>query len=212
MVLFIAVLLAVSGCIEVRDPPPHGDFTIEVDSEGMFFVPDEGGELEGPKAHAETDLHHQHPDYSWDIEGAGEFPDRKVELPATTVAVRTATYDLEYYEQHQWVPVLVATLPDLTGIYFVVGNGTQLDENLTIEEGLDIETGPSLLELRVDDNGAVMEFSGRLSDGIAVNVSLEEGAPNSTAYVLGVLVTSGDIHDEVAGSVAIHRTLLNRCM
>ncbi len=199
----VALLLAVSGCIEVKDPPPHGDFTIEVDSEGMFFVPDEGGELEGPRADVETDLHDEHPEYSWDIEGVGEFPGRKVEVPPTTVGLRTATYDLEYYEQHQCVPVFVATLPDLTGIYFVVGNATQLDENLTIEEGLEIEMGPSLIEHHVDDNGAVMEFSGRLSDGIAVNVSLEEGAPNSTAYVTAILVSSGDIQDEEVGSIAI---------
>ena len=200
----VALLLATAGCIEVKDPPPVGEFTIEVESEGIFFVPASGGLLEGPHAPVETELHHQHPNYSWDIEGVVEYEGAEVDVPATSVAVRKASYDLEYYEQWQHMPMFVTTLPDLTGIYFVVGNGTQLDENLTMDYELDVEIGPSLIEHHVDEMGAVMEFSGRLSDGIALNISLNESAPNETSYVLGLTLHSGGLEEEVAGSVAIY--------
>jgi len=198
------MLLATAGCIEVKDPPPAGEFTIDVESEGIFFVPASGGLLEGPHAHTETELHHDHPDYSWEIDGAGEFEGAEVDLPATSVALRKASYDLEYYEQSQHMPMFVTTLPDLTGVYFVVGNGTQLDENLTMDYDLEVEMGPSLIEHHVDEVGGIMEFTGSLSDGIALNISLNESAPNETSYVLGLMLYSGELDEEVAGSVAIY--------
>ncbi len=204
LVSAVAILLATAGCIEVKDPPPAGEFTIDVESEGIFFVPANGGLLEGPHAHVETELHHDHPNYTWDIDGAGEFEGAEVDLPATSVALRKASYNLEYYEQWQHMPMFVTTLPDLTGIYFVVGNGTQLDENLTMDFELDVEMGPSLIEHHMDEMGAVMEFSGRLSDGIALNISLNESAPNETTYVFGITLYSGELEKEVAGSVAIY--------
>lgn len=210
LVSTVALLLATSGCIEVKDPPPAGKFIIDVESEGIFFVPASGGLLEGPHAHVETDLHHEHPDYSWDIDGVGEFEGAEVDVPATSVAVRKASYNLDYYEQSQHMPMLVTTLPDLTGIYFVVGNGTQLDENLTMDYELEVEMGPSLIEHHVDEMGAVMEFSGRLSDGIALNISLNGSAPNETSYVLGITLYSGELDEEVGGSVAIYPGEMHR--
>jgi len=210
LVATVALLLATAGCIEVKDPPPAGPFVIEVESEGIFFVPASGGILEGPHAHVESDLHHQHPNYTWEIEGVGEFEGSDVDVPATSVAVRRALYNLEYYDQEQDMPMFVTTLPDLTGIYFVVGNGTQLDENLTMDYELDVEMGPSLFEHHVDEMGAVLEFSGRLSDGIALNISLNESAPNETSYVLGLTLYSGELDEERAGSVAIHPGEMHR--
>ena len=204
MVSTVALLLATAGCIEVKDPPPAGEFTIDVESEGITFVSASGGLLVGSHAHVETELHHEHPNYSWDIDGVGEFEGAEVDVPATSVGLRKASYDLEYYELWQHMPMLVTTLPDLTGIYFVVGNGTQLDENLTMDYELDVEMGPSLVEHHVDEMGAIMEFSGRLSDGIALNISLNGSAPNETSYVLGITLYSGELDEEVAGAVAIY--------
>lgn len=208
----MVLLLATTGCIEVKEKPPQGSFTIDVESEAMFFVPATGGELMGPEATVETDLHEEEPQYAWDIEGVGDYEGAEVDVPATSVGVRPATYDLEYFGEVRHVPVFVTTLPTLSGIYLVVGNGTQLEENDSVRAPLEVQPGDGLTELHADQAGTVLEFAGRLSEGIAVNVTLPQTASNSTTYVLGLMVHSSPLEDDVGCSVAIHPGQVHRLL
>lgn len=208
MLLSLAVVLTLlaSGCIEVKDKPPHGEFTMELHSNEMFFVPDGGGELEGAHAHVDTDLHHEHPEYSWNITGLTTLKGSKVDVPPTGQGMRKADYVLEYYEQHNQTSVLLSTVPNLSGIYFAVGNGTGLMAHEDDEHsGVNVEMGPALTTIASDDTGQVMEFSGRLSDGISVNVTMDHEGGNSTSYVLGVWVQTVSSTDLVSESLKIFK-------
>ena len=214
MVLMVAIALIVAsaGCLEVKEKPPVGSFTIMVDSEGILYVPASGGRLVGPEAEVETDLHEEEPHYSWAIEGVGEYEGAEVDLPSTDVGLRPATYNVEYFEQERHVPLFVATLPTLSGIYIAVANGTQLEENASTKAELHLEPGKGLLELQADDAGSVLEFAGRLSEGIAFNITLPDTATNATSYVLGIRVHSAPVEEDLGGSIAIHPGQVHRLL
>ncbi|MHC4781327.1 MAG: hypothetical protein ACYTFG_22355, partial [Planctomycetota bacterium] len=92
--LVVALLTATAGCIEVKEKPPRGPFTIELESEEMFFVAETDGALEGPHGHLETEIPHAHEGYAWDIEGLGEYEGAEVELADHAPGVRKASYDI----------------------------------------------------------------------------------------------------------------------
>jgi hypothetical protein len=207
MVVSLVVLLLLSsvGCIEVKDKPPQGPFVIELDSEEMFFVDDSGGHLEGPHAHVETEIAHAHEEYAWDIEGLGEFEGAEVELPAHDVGVRKASYNIHFIDQENHTGLSVATVPDLSGIYFVIGDGIGLEHGDHSEQTLDLEVTPgiNLTEVSSHEGWTILEYAGRLSDPMVVKLVYANNKEGTVTYLVGTHVKSGEVLEEDVGSLRI---------
>ncbi|NIP35883.1 MAG: hypothetical protein GWN39_13085, partial [Thermoplasmata archaeon] len=206
VVSLVAVLLLSSvGCIEVKDKPPQGPFVIELDTEEMFFIDDSGGHLEGPHAHVETEIAHAHEEYAWDIEGLGEFEGAEVELPAHEVGVRKASYNIHFIDQENHTGLSVATVPDLSGIYFVIGDGIGLEEGDHDEQTLDLEVTPgvNLTEVSSHEGWSILEYAGRLSDPWGVMLFHNYSNTGNVTYLVGTHVKSGDVLEEDVGSIRI---------
>jgi len=204
--LVMALLTATAGCIEVKEKPAKGPFTIELDSPEMFFVDETDGVLVGPHGHLETDIPHAHEGYAWDIEDLGEFPGAEVELPNHAPGVRKASYNIHFFDEENHTGLSVATVPDLSGIYFAIGDGTGLatKDNSTHSPVFDMEWGPNLTEVHADDHGAIMEFAGRLSDPMTLRLRLNDSTTEPSVYLVGVHVKSGDLLEEDVGSIRIN--------
>ncbi|UCC92775.1 MAG: hypothetical protein JSW25_08945 [Thermoplasmata archaeon] len=205
LTLVVALIVATAGCIEVKEKPPRGPFHIEVESEEMFFMDDSGGPLVGPHGHVETDIPHAHEEYAWDIEDLGEFEGAEVDLPAHDVGVRKASYNIHFIDQENHTGLSVATVPDLSGIYFVIGDGIGLaaDDDDTQTLDLQVLKGENLTEISSHDGWTIMEYAGRLSDPMVVNLHHDESNEGNVTYLVGIHVTSGDLILEDVGSVRI---------
>jgi hypothetical protein len=206
MTLAVALLVATAGCIEVKEKPPEGPFTIELEMEEMFFVDESNGILEGPHGLLETEIPHAHEGYAWDIEGLGEFEGTEVELPSHTPGVRKASYNIHFLEEENHTGLSVATVPDLSGIYFAIGDGIGLEEGDDDTQTLDLELdwGQDLTEIASDDGWTLLEFAGRLSEPMVVNVVHNFSNAGTVTYLVGVHVKSGDILVEDVGSIKIN--------
>ena len=204
--LVMALLIATAGCIEVKEKPPQGPFTIEFDSEEMFFVDETDGVLVGPHGHLETDIPHAHEGYAWDIEGLGEFEGAEVELPDHAPGVRKASYNTHFFEEEIHTGLSVATVPDLSGIYFVIGDGIGLEEGDDDTQTLDleIEAGQNLTEVASDDGWTLLEYTGRLSEPMGMEVFHNFSNTGTVTYMVGIHVKSGDILEEDVGSIRIN--------
>lgn len=205
LTLVVVLLFAIAGCIEVKDKPPRGPFTIEVESEEMFFVDDSGGTLHGPHGTLETEIVHHHEEYAWDIEGLGEFEGAEVDLPAHDVGVRKASYNVHFIDQENHTGLSVATVPDLSDIYFVIGDGIGLEEGDNSTETLDLELlwGQNLTEVSSGEGSTILEYTGRLSEPMIVSVLHNFSIIGSMTYLVGVHVKSGDLLEEDVGSIVI---------
>jgi hypothetical protein len=203
--LVVVLIISTTGCIEVKEKPPQGPFTIEVDSEEVYFVDEAGGHLEGPHAHVETEIAHAHEEYSWDIEGLGEFEGSEVELPAHDVGVRKASYDIHFIDQENHMGLSVATVPDLSGIYFVIGDGIGLEEGDDDTQTLDLEImhGPNMTQVSSGDGWTIMEYTGRISEPMTLSLHHNLSNEGNVSYLVGVHVKSGDILEEDMGSIRI---------
>ena len=202
----VVVLLAVTaGCIEVKEKPPHGPFTIDLHTEVMHFVGASGGILEGPHGHVETEIAHAHEGYAWDIEGLGEFEGAEVELPDHEVGVRKASYDVHFLEEENHTGTAVATVPDLSGIYFVIGDGIGLEHGDEDDQTLDLELryGPNLTEVSADEGWTILEHGGRLSEPMVVELKHNNSNTGNVTYLVGIHVKSGDLLEEDIGSIRI---------
>jgi len=202
----VLLIVATAGCIEVKEKPPKGPFAIDMESEEMFFVDDSGGLLVGPHGHVETDIAHVHEEYAWDIEELGEFPGAEVELPAHDVGVRKASYNIHFIDQENHTGTSVATVPDLSGIYFIIGDGIGLEEgdNGTGTLDLELRMGQNLTEIASDDGWTIMEYTGRLSDAMTVRLAHNGSNDGTVTYLVGIHVKSGDLLEEDVGSIRIN--------
>ena len=207
LVLLIAMNLVVAGCIEVKDPPEEGEFTIELDSPAMLFVPEAGGHLEGAHAHTETELHDEHLKYFWHVEGLEELEGPEASLPATDVGVRRAEYRLEYYEQEEHLNLSVVTVPSGEGVFLAFADGNLLEggPNGTATPGLTFEVGENLTVLHTDEVGTVWKFNESLDEeDVVLNVFLDENASRRASYVVGIHIIEGS-HEEIHnGSIVIY--------
>ncbi len=203
--LVVALLFITSGCIEAKEKPPRGPFTIELDSPELFFVDETEGILEGPHAHVETEIAHAHEGYAWDIEGLGEFEGAEVELPDHDPGVRKASYDIHFLEEENHTGLSVATVPDLSGFYLVIGDGIGLAEGDDDDQTLDLEMswGQNLTPVASGEGWAIREYAGRLSDPMRVELMHNYSNTGNVTYLVGVHVKSGDILEEDIGSLRI---------
>jgi hypothetical protein len=201
----VAIMFVTAGCIEVKEKPPRGSFTLEVEAEEMFFMDDSGGLLEGPHGHLDTEIAHAHEEYVWDIEDLGEFEGSEVDLPYHDTGVRPASYNIHFLEEENHTGLAVATVPDLSGIYFVIGDGTGLatDDNSTHTPVFDMEWGQNLTEVHSDVHGTIMEYGGRLSEAMTVGIALNDSTEEPSVYMVGIHVKSGDLLEEDIGSLKI---------
>lgn len=206
LTLVVVLLFATAGCIEVKDKPPQGPFTIEVESEEMFFVDDSGDTLHGPHGHLETEIAHHHEEYAWDIEGLGEFEGAEVDLPTHDVGVRKASYNVHFIDQENHTGLSVATVPDLSGIYFIIGDGTGLEEgdDSTETPVFDMLWGSNLTQVQSDERGTIMEFAGRLSEPMTLKLGHFSSTAEPSVYLVGIHVKSGDLLEEDTGSIRIN--------
>lgn len=206
VILVVTLLSATAGCIEVKDKPPQGEFTISLVTKEILFVDASGGTLHGPHAEVETEIPHAHTGYEWDIEGLGEFEGADAELPAHTQGVRLASYDVHFIDQSNHTGVALATVPDLSGIYMVFADGTSLDPeaNASDHPVFDLEWGDDLEEVYEGEEGVIREYTGRLSEPMTLTVSLNESSVGSGVYMLGFHVRSGELLVERIASVRIN--------
>ena len=205
LTLVVVLLFATAGSIEAKEKPPQGPFTIEVESEEMFFVDDSGDTLHGPHGHLETEIAHHHEEYAWDIEGLGEFEGAEVDLPTHEVGVRKASYNVHFIDQENHTGLSIATVPDLSGIYFVFGDGTGLEEgdDSTHTPVFEMIWGSYMTQVQSDERGTIMEFAGRLSEPMTLRLRLDESVTEPSVYLVGIHVKSGDHLVEDTGSIRI---------
>jgi hypothetical protein len=201
----VLLIVATAGCIEVKEKPPNGPFTIDMESEEMFFVDATGGLLVGPHGHVETDIAHHHEEYAWDIEGLGEFPGAEVDLPAHDVGMRKASYNIHFIDQENHTGLSVATVPDLSGIYIVIGDGIGLEEGDNGTETLDLELrwDLNLTEVGSGEGWTILEYAGRLSEPMVVGILHNFSNSGNVTYLVGIHVKSGDLLEEDVGSIRI---------
>ena len=206
LTLVVVLLFATAGCIEAKEKPPQGPFTIELESEEMFFVDDSGGILHGPHGHLETEIAHHHEEYAWDIEGLGEFEGAEVDLPTHEVGVRKASYNVHFIDQENHTGLSIATVPDLSGIYFVIGDGIGLEEGDNNTDALDLEIrwGQNLTEVSSSEGWTVLEYTGRLSEPMHVGIKHNFSNQGTVTYLVGIHVKSGDLLEEDIGSIRIN--------
>jgi hypothetical protein len=202
--LVVMLLISTAGCIEVKEKPPQGPFTIELVSQVMYFVPETGGQLDGPHATVDTEIAHAHEGYEWDIEGLGEFEGAEVELPANDVGVREASYHVHFIDQENHTAVSVATVPDLSKTYFVIGDGIGLEHGDEDDQTLNLEMtwGNNLTEVASGDGGTIQEYAGHLSDDpILVKLVHNNSNEGTVTYLVGVHAQSGELLEEDMGSI-----------
>ncbi len=206
LVLVVALLSSTAGCIEVKDKPPQGEFTVSLETEEIHFVEASGGTLHGPHAEVETHIPHAHTEYAWEIEGLGEFEGADAELPAHSQGVRLASFDVHFIDQANHTGVAVATVPDLSGIYMVFADGTSLEPGANVSDHpvFDLEWGDDLDEVYEGEEGVIQEYSGRLSEPMTLDVSLNESSEGSGIYLLGIHVRSGELLVERTASMRIN--------
>ncbi len=203
--IVVVLLAATAGCIEVKEKPPQGPFTIDLVSEEMYFVAETGSHLEGPHAHVETEIAHAHEEYAWDIEDLGEFEGAEVELPAHDVGVRKASYNVHFIDQENDTGCAVATLPDLSGSYFVIGDGIGLEEGDEDTQTLDLAIGPSpnLTHVSSGEGWKILEHPGRLDEPVQVGINHHARNEGNVTYLVGVRHMSGGLPEEYTGSIRI---------
>lgn len=201
----VLLIVATAGCIEAKEKPPQGPFTIEVASPEMLFVDDSGGPLVGPHGHVETDIAHAHEEYAWDIDGLGEFEGAEVDLPAHDVGVRKASYDIHFIEEENHTGLSVATVPDLSGIYFVIGDGIGLEYGDDDTQTLDLELrwGENMTEVSSGDGWTIMEYAGSLSEPMFAGLFHNFSNQGNVTYLVGIHVTSEELLEEDVGSIMI---------
>jgi hypothetical protein len=199
------MIIATVGCIEAKDKPPRGPFTIELDSPEMFFVDDIDGLLVGPHAHVDTEIAHAHEEYAWDIDGLGEFEGAEVELPDHAPGVRRASFNIHFIEEENHTGLSIATVPDLSGIYFVIGDGIGLGEGDDDTQTLDLEMawGKNMTEVASGDGWTIQEYAGRLSDPMMVSLKHNFSNTGNVTYLVGIHVKSGDLLEQDIGSIRI---------
>jgi hypothetical protein len=210
ILLTIALAVPLTGCIEAKDPPEHGDFLIEVHSDTVFFLTDEGGTLHGAHAHVETDLHHEHPEYIWTI-GDQHFEGSDVEIGENTFGIEKASYDLDYYGEEMHIPVYVVSLDadDETWVYVADGAPLEHHENETdlprtaahADMGLEALGKFAVL---TEFNWELMRGKNITEDGIAFNVTVPPAFEETTSYVFGIQWAEGTETEVIQGSCSIN--------
>jgi hypothetical protein len=104
------LIVSTAGCVEVKDRPANGPFTIRLEMPPMLLVNDTGGQLAGPLAQVETELENKTPAYSWDIDGDGiaDLNGSRVHYPNGTIDIHVAHYIVTYYGQQRAIPLFLA--------------------------------------------------------------------------------------------------------
>jgi hypothetical protein len=186
------LLVASAGCIEQKDPPEHGEFTIEVDSQPLFITTTDGEELHGAHAHVETDLHHDHPEYAWDIQGVGEFEGSEVHLPAIDEGLHAAIYNMTFYEQEGGVSLFLAAIEKWNGTYaFVADGGILSDPENSTAQPFKIAYFWNLISVRpmlwVDESYTwnLLENHVNRSEGLRIDLKMDDDLKEETEYVVG---------------------------
>ena len=173
--------------------------------EEMYFVDASGGPLVGPHGHVDTDIAHAHEGYEWDIEGLGEFEGAEVDLPAHDVGVRKASYKVHFLDEENHTGTALATVPDLSGIYFVIGDGIGLGEGDEDDQTLNLSMGwgQNLTEVASGDGWSMQEYAGRLSDPMMCELTHNRSNTGNVTYLVGVHVKSGELLEEDIYSIHI---------
>jgi hypothetical protein len=188
------LVLSFAGCIEQRDPPEEGKFTIHVESDPLLFANAAEAVLHAPHAEVDTELHHEHPDYVWTVGGVGEYEGEEADIGLTPSAIREVTLRLEYYEQERNVSLLAACIGENTEPWAVLVAGAAFEEGVDTPDDseLEFEAVAGLEEL-----GRTQEYIGPMAEGemylgedfgtsgLVVNVSLPWEVENATTYVFG---------------------------
>ncbi len=207
--LVVSVLVASVGCIEQRDPPEHGEFTIEVDTSPLLFTGTLGERLHGAHAHVETDLHHEHPDYYWEIEDIGRLEGSDVQLPAMDEGLYPATYELEYYEQEEGMPLLIAALGPRNASYAVIAESGVFEDPTGHEPGPFTIASAENLTL-VEPNGPIWKNQWALLRGevdrtqrMGIDVELDPAAEEAE-YVVGFQWVAGLLVNRWSTALVIH--------
>lgn len=212
MTLAVALLFTTAGCIEVKERPPEGPFTILLDVPAMYFVDEGEGMLEGPHATVETDIAHAHEGYAWDIEGLGEFEGTEADLPDHDVGVMKAWYQVHFLEEENHTGTSVATVPDLSADYLVIGDGIGLAEGDEGTQTLDLELsmGQNLSYVDSDEGWTVMEYAGSLSNAMTVSLLHNGSNQGTVTYLVGVHIGSTDPGEETVGAIEMNPGELHR--
>jgi len=159
----LALLLVVStaGCVEVKDRPERGEFTITVDLAPVMMVNMTGGWLRGPEAELTTDLESKHVEYYWGfVSRLGVFPPefdyikgRDVQVNVTVPRIQVASYGVEYLGQRRDIPIFLASVPPDSNATVAVADVDFLDTSYrSVDPG-----GPELKVLPDVENQLVLQ-------------------------------------------------------
>jgi hypothetical protein len=148
----LALLLIVStaGCVEVKDRPERGEFTITLEVPPLMMVNTTGGWLHGPEARLTTDLESKHVEYYWGFESRlGVFPPefdyikgRDVQVNVTVPRIQVVSYGVEYLGQRREISIFMASIPPDSNATIAVADVDFLDTS-------HLPVGPSGPELKV---------------------------------------------------------------
>ena len=107
----LALLLVVStaGCVEVKDRPESGPFTIGLEMPPMLLLDENGDWLAGTHAQVETELENKTPAYSWDIDGDGiaDLNGSVAIYPGGSEGIHVVHYIVSYYGQQREIPLFL---------------------------------------------------------------------------------------------------------
>jgi len=184
----LAMLLIVStaGCVEVKDRPERGPFTMMLEMPPMLFDIHSGGELNGSLAQVETELENRTPAYAWDVDGDGlaDLNGSRVQYPNGTIGIHVAHYIVTYYGQQREVPLFLAGSGRAA-----VADAIFLDNASLVSAG--VRTPLTILAgygLGAFDEGPVgTRFDGIktiLTEPIGIYVSLPSNASGPSTYVV----------------------------
>lgn len=188
VVVCVALLTAATGCIEVRDRPEEGEFTLRVESPPLLLYLGPSGVLEGEEAELETELEGD-VHYSWDIgsDGSVDFTTREAHIEDAAAGLDTATYIVSFHEGSRNMTLLLAFTPEDTPAAATVADLTYTGEGVALDAhyatALEVTPTANLTILTEGPLGAVLNTSIHLPVELGLNVSLPVGHNGSLEYV-----------------------------
>jgi hypothetical protein len=188
VVACVALLMAATGCIEVRDRPESGDFSLRVVSPPVHLYLGPTAALEGAEAELDTelggDVH-----YSWDIgsDGSIDFTTREAQIQDAAAGLESATYIVSFHEESRNMTLLLAFTPEDTPAAATVADLTYTGEAVALDahDATPLEVTPTanLTILTEGPLGTVLNTSLYLPVELGLNVSLPVGHNGSLYYV-----------------------------
>jgi len=194
----LALLLVVStaGCVEVKDRPERGEFTITLEIPPLIMVNTTGGLLHGPEAELTTDLESKDIEYYWGIESlAGGFPPtfdewkgRDLQFKGAHPGLQRIQYGVEYYGQRRNLTLFLASIPADQNATIVVADVNYLNTSY-VPEG---STSPKLAvdsmagNLLAEDGriATIYNFTPEDRDNASVEVFFFYGLSGNNTYLV----------------------------